>query len=104
MGPGKFTEEGQDALQREFPELDDIEAGRVLNTFLGEMGYFSEMGGERYTSKTAADVDPKNIPIAPGIKSKDLKLNESGGAGTGTVTIEFTDVDKAWDFYQNEVA
>jgi hypothetical protein len=56
-----------------------------------------------YIQKTAATPNPKDIPIAPGIKSKDLKLNESGGAGTGTVTIEFTDTEKALDFYQNEV-
>ncbi len=203
-GPGKFAEEGQDALEQQFPELDDIEAGQVLNTFLGEMGYFSEMGGERFAAnkiktnmkemnqflskkanlqsykafviqklenlgkieeedelsdftsgdmlpyiheveqfndaesinnvlydlfgswedvidyinqylnsygdkvssfqRFAADVKPENIPIAPGIKSKNLSLDESGGAGTGTVTVEFTDVNKAWDFYQNEVA
>jgi len=57
----------------------------------------------KFKSVEAANVDPKNIPIAPGIKSKDLKLNESGGAGTGTVTIEFTDVNKALKFYQDEV-
>ena len=54
--------------------------------------------------RTAAAVDPKNIPIAPGIKSKNLSLDESGGAGTGTVTVEFTDVSKALKFYQEDIA
>lgn len=57
------------------------------------------------SSKIAAAPNPKNIPINPGkgIKSKDLKLNETGGETGGTVTIEFSDAEKALKFYQDEV-
>ncbi len=51
--------------------------------------------------KTAADVNPKNIPIAPGIKSKDITMSETGGTQNAKVTVEFTDADKGLDFFQN---
>lgn len=54
--------------------------------------------------KTAAPVDPKNIPLAQGIKSKNITMDETGGGGTAKVTVEFTDVSKGLDFYQNQVA
>lgn len=55
------------------------------------------------SSRTAAQVDPKNIPLAPGIKSKNITLDESGGGGTAKVTIEFTDPQAGLDFYHNDV-
>jgi hypothetical protein len=79
----------------------------------GELNYFDpitdeEIRGwwsiEKNASKTAAPVKPENVPLAPGIKSKNLTLDEGGASGTGKVTVEFTDVSKALDFYQNEVA
>lgn len=52
-------------------------------------------------TRTAAGVNPKNIPIAPGIKSKNISMDETGGTQNAKVTIEFTDADKGLDFYQN---
>jgi hypothetical protein len=50
---------------------------------------------------TAANPNPKNIPIAPGIKSKNITMDETGGTQNAKVTIEFTNSDKGLDFYQN---
>jgi hypothetical protein len=47
--------------------------------------------------------DPKNVPIAQGIKSKDIQMNETGGGGTAKVTVEFTDVDQGLKFYQEGI-
>ena len=58
---------------------------------------------EKYLTKTAAQPNPKDVPLAPGIKSKNLTLDETGATGTGTVTIEFTDKNKALKFYQENV-
>ena len=107
-GKPMVISKGTEYLMQQFPELDEIEAQKILNIWLGEVnpfeGYYSGGNGSSMANKTAADVKPENIPIAPGIKSKNLSLDESGGAGTGTVTVEFTDVDKALDFYQNDVS
>ncbi|MCK9435796.1 MAG: hypothetical protein M0Q12_01150 [Synergistaceae bacterium] len=56
-------------------------------------------------NKTAADKipDPKDIPIAQGIKSKNITMDETGAGGTAKVTIEFTDPAKGLDFYKNNV-
>lgn len=51
--------------------------------------------------KIAAAVNPKNIPISPGIKSKNITMDETGGTQNAKVTIEFTDAGKGLDFYQN---
>ncbi len=55
--------------------------------------------------RVAADKipDPKDVPIAQGIKSKNITMDETGGGGTAKVTIEFTDPSKGLDFYQNQV-
>lgn len=59
---------------------------------------------ENRLKKVAQAETDAEIPIAPGIKSKSINIDEKGGeAGTGTVTIEFTDPTTAWDFYQNQV-
>ena len=103
-GHPKMAENGINHLIQKHPELDEVEAGKVLNIWLGEFRpYDSGDYNSYYSSKTAANVDPKNIPLAPGIKSKNITIDESGGAGTGKVTIEFTDVDKALKFYEEEV-
>lgn len=52
-------------------------------------------------STKTAEVNPKNIPLAPGIKSKNITMDETGGMGTAKVQIEFTDVNKGLEFYQN---
>lgn len=51
--------------------------------------------------KLAAEVNPKNIPISPGVKSKNITMDETGGTQNAKVTIDFTDADKGLDFYQN---
>ncbi|MFA5398414.1 MAG: DUF5661 family protein [Methanogenium sp.] len=96
-GRPMIIQNGSQYLMRQHPELDEVEANKIVNIWLGEGNPYRE-------ARTAAAVDPKNIPIAPGIKSKNLSLDESGGAGTGTVTVEFTDVNKALKFYQEDVA
>jgi len=69
---------------------------------------FDVVGGGIVTvaslNKTAADKipDPKDIPLAQGIKSKNLTMDETGGGGTAKVTIEFTDPAKGLEFYQNQ--
>jgi hypothetical protein len=59
---------------------------------------------ENMLQKTAApkQPNPKDIPIAPGIKSKNITMDQSGGAGTAKVTVEFTDTDQALKFYQDQ--
>jgi len=52
--------------------------------------------------KTTAPVKPENIPIAEGVKSKNLTMDQSGGSGTAKVTFEFTDVNKGLKFYQEQ--
>lgn len=54
--------------------------------------------------KTAApkQPNPKDVPIAPGIKSKNITMDESGATGTAKVTVEFTDTDQALNFYQDQ--
>jgi len=71
---------------------------------------FNVTGGGRVTvsslGKTAAGEkipNPKDIPIAQGIKSKNITMNETGGGGTAKVEIEFTDPSKGLDFYNNNV-
>lgn len=56
-----------------------------------------------HTAAGTGKTDLKNIPIADGIKSKNISIDESGAIGTAKVTIEYTDVDKALDFYQNQI-
>jgi hypothetical protein len=46
---------------------------------------------------------PEDVPIAPGIKTKNITLNEGGAGGTAKVEIEFTDPQQGLDFYQNKV-
>ena len=53
-------------------------------------------------AKIAVQPNPKNIPIAPGIKSKNITIDETGGQGTAKVTVEFTDVDKGYDFFKQQ--
>jgi len=53
--------------------------------------------------KKGAQPKPEDIPIAPGIKSKNITMDESGGQGTAKVTVDFTDVDQGLKFYQEEV-
>lgn len=53
--------------------------------------------------KTAGQPKPEDIPIAPGIKSKNITLDESGGQGSAKVTIDFTNVDQGLKFYQEQV-
>jgi hypothetical protein len=55
------------------------------------------------TLRTAGQPKPQDIPIAPGIKSKNITMDESGGGGTAKVTVEFSDVNKGLQFYQEEV-
>jgi hypothetical protein len=60
---------------------------------------------ESMLQKTAADAkqpNPKDIPIAPGIKSKNITMDQSGASGTAKVTVEFTDTDQALKFYQDQ--
>jgi hypothetical protein len=58
-----------------------------------------------FANKTAAaSPNPKDIPIAQGIKSKNITIDETGGGGTAKVTVEFTDVQKGLSFYQNDVS
>lgn len=52
--------------------------------------------------KTAAEPNPKNIPLTPGLKSKNITMDETGGGGTAKVTLEFTDPNKGLEFYQNQ--
>jgi len=92
-----LLDKGVDFLMKKFPDLDPVEANKIFNIWIGEFNPFDD------ELVTASNIDPKNIPIAPGIKSKDLKLNETGGGGGGTVTIEFTDPQHALDFYQKKV-
>lgn len=39
--------------------------------------------------KMAASPNPKDVPIAPGIKSKNITIDETGAQGTAKVTVEF---------------
>ncbi len=58
-----------------------------------------------HIEKTAApqkQPNPKDVPIAPGIKSKNITMDESGATGTAKVTVEFTDTDQALKFYQEQ--
>lgn len=70
-------------------------------------GLESSLGIRKIGSKTAslkhqaATVNPKNIPLSPGIKSKNITMDETGGTQNAKVTIEFTDAGKGLDFYQN---
>lgn len=69
-------------------------------------GLESSLGIRKIGSKTAslkhqaATVNPKNIPLSPGIKSKNITMDETGGTQNAKVTIEFTDAGKGLDFYQ----
>lgn len=46
---------------------------------------------------------PKDMGIAPGIKSKTINMDQSGEGATAKVTVEFNDAAKGLDFYQNQV-
>jgi len=48
----------------------------------------------------AAGTNPKDIPLAPGIKSKNITMDETGGMGTSKVTVEFSNPEKGLNFYQ----
>lgn len=52
--------------------------------------------------KIAGQPKPQDIPIAPGIKSKNITMDETGGQGTAKVTIEFSNVDQGLKFYQEQ--
>ena len=67
----------------------------------------SEKLREGMLAKTAASAppkqpNPKDVPIAPGIKSKNITMDQSGASGTAKVTVEFTDTDQALKFYQDQ--
>ena len=67
----------------------------------------SEKLREGMLQKTAASAppkqpNPKDVPIAPGIKSKNITMDQSGASGTAKVTVEFTDTDQALKFYQDQ--
>ncbi|MCK9543460.1 MAG: hypothetical protein M0R03_15675 [Novosphingobium sp.] len=121
-GAPVMAEVGANYLSDKFPELDDIEAQKILNIWLGEVAPFSEtlegsnLGGldtfnvntgdsiSLSSKKIAANPNPKDVPIAPGIKSKNITIDESGAQGTAKVTVEFSDVDQGLEFYQNDIA
>jgi hypothetical protein len=90
------TGEREEWLVAYTTDEDEI-ARQIVNSHLKEI----EPKNIQKTAQAETEVD---IPIAPGIKSKSINIDEKGGeAGTGTVTIEFTDPTTAWDFYQNQV-
>lgn len=82
-------------------QADSLEGNEKADVSLNAM----KMALNRYkmNKKEAATVDPKNIPIAQGIKSKNITMDETGGGGTAKVTVEFTDPKAGLDFYQNKV-
>lgn len=55
------------------------------------------------SQKIAANPKPEDIPLAEGIKSKNISMDESGGGGTATVTIDFVDPAKGLKFYQEDI-
>jgi len=57
----------------------------------------------RQLRKIGGQPKPEDIPIAPGIKSKNITLDESGAQGTAKVTVDFTDVEQGLKFYQDQV-
>ena len=58
------------------------------------------VGEEVLASLKTEAGDMKDMPIAPGIKSKNVTVDETGAGGTAKVTIEFTDADQGYKFYQ----
>ena len=48
-----------------------------------------------------AEAKKNEAPIAPGIKSKNLTLDQSGSTQSGKVTVDFQDVSQALKFFQD---
>lgn len=50
---------------------------------------------------TGEKVNPKDVPIAPGIKGKDLTMKQDGATQNADVTVHFTDTSQALKFYND---
>ncbi len=82
--PGK---EGADEVNNQSPSEDSYKKLNSDNNIVAAL-LKSEAG------------DMKDMPIAPGIKSKNVTVDETGTGGTAKVTVEFTDADQGYKFYQ----
>jgi hypothetical protein len=102
-GHGTVADSGAEYLTSKFPEVDEVEASKILNVYLGEMAPYEETEDSyRNSSKIAANVDPKKVPIAEGVTTKNITMDQGGAGGTAKVTFEFSDPAKGLKFYQDQ--
>jgi hypothetical protein len=88
---------------------EQYKVGKVK--YKGDIYYVSEEDYNKLegNQKTAAapgaptTPKPKDIPLAPGIQSKNITMNQGGADGTAKVEINFSDPQQGLDFYQNKV-
>lgn len=92
-------EHGQDKL-RQWVDANMVSNGCSL--FDGNQ--LSPSMSETSSLKFSEKVNPKDLPIAPGIKGKDLTMKQDGATQTADVTVHFTDTQQALKFYQEQVA
>ncbi len=85
--------------------IDEVDESQIVNDE-SHLGNNVDVYANKDNSLklTAANPNPKDVPIAPGIKSKNITIDESGAQGTAKVTVEFSDVDQGLQFYQNDIA
>lgn len=87
-------------------EVRDIDGEKWLVAFTDDEEDIIHAVANEQLQVTAADKqpNPKDVPLAQGIKSKNITIDETGAQGTAKVTVEFTDVEKGYDFYKQQGA
>jgi hypothetical protein len=82
-----------------FKVMNAVGYGAYDNILMDNSDYWSSQ--ELPPISTIAG-DMKDMPIAPGIKSKNITIDETGAGGTAKVTVEFTDPDQGYEFYNQQ--
>jgi hypothetical protein len=73
--------------------------------YISEDDYNKLDGNKKIAAAPGAPTTPKpkDIPLAPGIQSKNITMNQGGADGTAKVEINFSDPQQGLDFYQTKV-
>ena len=116
VGKGLYKEANTDTdygriwLKKEFknPETGAMEEWLVAYTtdedeIVRQLATATKKAALQTTAVGEKMPDPKNVPLAQGIKSKNITMDETGGGGTAKVTVEFSDVDQGLKFYQDGI-